>query len=187
MNVRLCVVGLGILAVTGFVGCGGDDENDAGKGAAACQTSADCPAEHVCLVAYGQTACQPICTGSADACGASASCGSVGVLSVDVCQPPASEGSETPDAEEQPRIPCATDAECQAAQPGAICATYEGQRDCTMPCSVESDCDLPALGGMAIDFLTCIQDQGSSSRLACLPDARCFNNPLVCVTMPNGF
>jgi len=172
----------------GLSGCGSDDNSsDESSAATGCQTSADCPTEHVCLAAYGQSACQPICTGSADACGANASCGSVGVMSVNVCQPPAEDSGEAPQPEEQPRIPCGSDAECVAANAGAICATYSGQRDCTLPCSVESDCDMPVLGGMSIDFLTCIADAGQTSRKACLPDARCFANPMVCVTIPGGF
>ena len=113
----------------------------------------------------------------------------VGSTSVSICEEPKEETSSggeqsAPEPEEEPRIPCKTDAECDALQSGLICAQFQGQRDCTIPCSQESDRDTPAVGGMSIDFMTCIADEGDSSRNACLPDVACFNNPMDCVTMP---
>ena len=179
-----------LVATFAFSGCGSEDD-PAGAGASehqtaawangACESSADCPAVHACLVVGNQGGCTPICNGSSNQCGAQASCGGVGATSIDVCQPVA-DPNDPPDAEEQPRLPCKSDAECGNLQSGLICAEYMGARDCTLPCSIESDCDIPAMGGISMDFMTCAADEGNSSRNACLPDARCFNNPMVCVT-----
>ncbi len=170
---------------------GGDTNDPSDKSdptTVACNSSSDCQKDYVCLFVGQGSGCAPICSGSSDECGTNASCGGVGVLDVDVCQKkPDTSNDQTPPApEEQPRIPCKSDAECNALQSGAICAEFQGARDCTLPCSVESDCDVPSLGGVTMDFMTCIPDEGLSTRKACLPDASCFSNPLACVTFDGG-
>ena len=52
---------------------------------------------------------------------------------------------------------------------------------CTLPCAREDDCDLPATGGVAIDFLTCGEDEADRSRTACIIDEACLQNPLSCI------
>lgn len=66
--------------------------------------------------------------------------------------------TDPPEPEEEPRIPCMTDAECDALTAGAICVEWKGARDCTIPCTMETVCDLPAAGGIVFDFLTCLED-----------------------------
>ena len=186
------------LAALLFTACGSDGSSDGGGAAPAqaCSGQSDCPENYVCLTVAGESYCQPNCTGSADACGARATCGSVGALSIDVCQPEDDDsdnsggggmasGENAPKPDEQPKLPCATDADCEQFEAGAICAEFEGQRDCTIPCEQESDCDMPSIGGFSVDFLTCLPDEGDNSRSACVPDAACFSDPLSCVTLPS--
>ena len=181
------------------VGCGGsDDESDGNGGAApaqACSGQSDCPEEHACVTIAGESFCQPTCNISADVCGSNASCGGVGVMSINVCTPaeeaPAASEEETteeaaPAPEEQPSLPCGSDADCAEFDANAICAQFEGVKDCTIPCAEEADCDMPAIGGFSVDFLTCLPDEADSSRSACLPDAACFADPMSCVTLPSA-
>ena len=173
-----------------WVGCAGEAGGDRGRGedeGGACASNADCPEDTVCL-AYGSEpgGCAPTCSASADACGAEATCGGVGLLSVDVCQEPADEEAP-PDEEERPRIPCATDADCGEYGDLAVCAEWKGLRDCTIRCDAERDCDPPALGGVSFDFLACSEDEGDASRTVCLPDEDCYADPMSCVSGVPGF
>lgn len=191
MRIEWTAKSMMVVGIVAMVACGeaeGEQSNDddSTNTSVSCQSSSDCGEGYVCLIVGNDGGCAAVCTGDTNACGAQASCGGVGVLDVDVCQEPQPESTngtaEAPAPEEQPRIPCKSDAECSAVQPGAICALFQGQRDCTIPCTAEAQCDMPSLDGFAIDFMTCIADEGSSTRKACLPDARCFTNPLACVT-----
>ncbi len=92
--------------------------------------------------------------------------------------PPPGGVEETPS--EPPRLPCRNDAECAS---GEVCGTYGGEKQCTIPCSVETDCDLPPLGGVRFDFMACLADENTAiSRTICAPDAACFQNPLACTS-----
>ena len=116
----------------------------------------------------------------ADECGGSAQCGGVGAVDVNICQEPEAEPDpeSPPTPEEEPRIPCREDAECSALHPDAICAEWNGQRDCTIPCMSEDVCDPPAVAGITVDFMNCQDDERSDKeRTACLPREECFNNP----------
>lgn len=87
--------------------------------------------------------------------------------------------SEDP-PEEAPRRPCRADGECEA---GEICATWDGERSCTLPCGEESDCTPPPAGGFTFDYLTCGPDEtAGQDRDACVPDPACFEDPLACTT-----
>ena len=132
--------------------------------------------------------CLATCTASANECGGSASCNGVGVTSVNICQESESDDEEgsTPEPEKSPKIPCVTDAECAALQPGLVCAEFQGAKDCTMPCSQESECDMPEMMGVKIDFLTCLDDEADTTRKACVPDVACFSDPMSCMTMPGS-
>ena len=188
---------LSLISITFLIaGCDSSDnkseENANGYGGPACVTQSDCGDNAACVTAAGLSVCQPICTGSVNECGASASCGSIGATSIDVCQPekeeaPAEEATEdnAPAPEEQPTLPCETDADCSKFDSGAICAQWEGTKDCTIPCAQESDCDIPSIGGFSVDFMTCLADEADPSRMACLPDAACFENPTSCITLPS--
>ncbi|MBH23287.1 MAG: hypothetical protein CMH57_02260 [Myxococcales bacterium] len=178
-----------LAALLPLYGCG-DDGGDGGGGSASsgegasCVTSADCGEGEACLAFGGQARCTITCSGSADACSGEASCGTVGV-SADVCQPPeAQPTAEDPPAseEEVPRLPCASDAECEQIAPGLICATWKSYSECTRPCMTENDCSIPSAGGVGVDFLTCQTDEGDASRMACVPDEVCFMDPTSCVS-----
>ena len=170
-------------AAAGCASDGGTSGSGSGTRAEGCATGGEaCGDGFVCLRSGDESACAATCTGSADACGASASCAGVGVASIDVCQEPAAaepEANEEP--AEPPRVTCSTDADCEALAPGSVCGEWMGERDCTIPCAGESQCDLPSIGGIDADFLTCAEDQGSPGRDVCLPDPRCASNPSACV------
>jgi len=171
-----------------MIGCGDDNGSSSGGPEAgmgpACSSMLDCADGTICVSAGGAGYCSLDCSVSASACSASAACEGVGSLTVSVCQPAPEEEEQSPTPEEEPRIPCATDAECQVLQANAICAQFEGIKDCTIPCAVESDCDTPSIGGMGVDFMTCIPDEAQTDRTACLPRKECFTDPMSCISMP---
>ena len=173
-----------LVAAGSLVACGGSSS------APSCTTLSDCAAGTVCVSGGAAgSVCLPDCSLSASECSASATCTGVGSTSVSICEEPEEEETSsgeqsTPDPEEEPRIPCKSDDECNALQAGLICAQFKGTKDCTIPCSQESDCDMPSVGGMTVDFMTCIADEANTSRTACLPDEACFTNPMDCITMP---
>lgn len=155
--------------------------------ASPCQTNADCGAGSVCLAIGNTSGCVVQCSATANECGGSASCAGVGAASINVCQP-APDPQKPPKPDEQPRLPCRSDAECAAVAPGTICVEFKGVRDCTIPCAQESNCDLPSVPGISIDFLTCAADGANPARRACVPDEKCFTNPTSCfsITTPGG-
>ena len=180
LNSRLFLP-LAFISIIALVGCGVDEDDSASK---SCESTSECGDGTVCVAkGSGAGTCTLTCSGSLDECSATASCGGVGTLSVSVCQEDPEKG-ETPAAQEQPRIPCKTDADCGGLHTGAICAEWQGERDCTIGCAVEEDCSIPEIGGMSVDFMTCIPDERpDQSRTACLPDQECFANPMLCVDM----
>lgn len=185
---------LALCLLASLTACGGSDsDGDSGENdnsaAMDCNVSSDCDDGFVCLEIAGSRGCAPTCEGQADECGASGSCGGVGVTTVDVCQEkeatePTAENP--PEPEEQPRLPCETDADCSDIQAGLICVEFQGQKDCTIPCGVESDCDLPSAQGIEIDLLACEADEADASRTGCVPDLACFDNPASCITVPGA-
>ncbi|MBT3221451.1 MAG: hypothetical protein HN348_20400 [Proteobacteria bacterium] len=158
-----------------IMACQTENPADSDADGGACATLDDCDADLVCLAGVGTGVCVPVCSAQANECSGSAQCAGVGSLEVDVCQEPVD------DAKDAPHIPCTTDEECDSLQSGTICAEFQGQRDCTISCDKESACDMPTIGGVGMDFLTCIPDEGDTSRDACLPDEACFDNPLDCI------
>ncbi|MEZ4430196.1 MAG: hypothetical protein R3A51_21150 [Nannocystaceae bacterium] len=159
------------------------DHGDGGDGADGdgCMFSSDCADALVCItVGDLGGVCTPQCSASADECGATASCSGVGALSVNVCQDDPDPQSP-PKPEEQPKLPCMTDADCSELASGAICVEWKGERDCTIPCAAESDCDLPSAGGISVDFLACTADEADDARMGCVPDEACFADVLSCI------
>jgi hypothetical protein len=182
------IVGLCLVSVLAL-GCEAADD---AASAAPCSGQSDCPDGSACVSMMGMMTCQLDCTASLTACGAESSCAGVGSLSVNVCQPAKEEPAEgeTPseqDAEEQPSLPCAVDADCAKFQANAICVQFEGAKDCTIPCSVEEDCTSPDMMGFQVDFMTCLPDEADDTRTACVPDVACFADVMSCVTLPEGF
>ena len=165
----------------GDTGSGSETAGESDTSDGACVSTEDCSAGNVC-VAYGPAggACTPQCSATVDECGGEASCAGVGATSINVCQEPQAE----PKPEEEPRIPCTSDAECEALESGLICVEFKGESDCTLPCSQESECDVPSVGGITSDFLTCLDDEGDPSRKGCVPDEACFMDPLSCTDLP---
>lgn len=85
-------------------------------------------------------------------------------------------GEDPAPPEEPPTLPCKTDKDCDMGQ---VCASYGGERACSLPCSQESDCTPPSVGGITMDLLTCAKDD--DQRDVCLPDPACFPNPTTCI------
>lgn len=80
---------------------------------------------------------------------------------------------------EPPRIPCKGDDSCGT---GLVCATFEGERDCTLACTDEAQCSTE-LQGITFDMHNCEADQTpGTSRDVCLPDPACFTNPVNCIS-----
>lgn len=173
------------LLIATLAACGGEEDPAAGRGKS-CETLSDCSGGSVCLRSGGVSACALECSLEADACSVNAQCAGVGSIDVQVCQP-APENPEQPTPEEQPKIPCQSDAECQSLHPDAVCAEFQGVRDCTIRCEQEEDCDLLGFtAGVRVDFATCIADEGDASRTVCLPDVRCFQDVTACVSIDAG-
>ncbi|MDP7040030.1 MAG: hypothetical protein QGI45_12780 [Myxococcota bacterium] len=194
------ILGLFVTSLAGL-GCSGE-ENPNDINSTPCSGQSDCADGTACVRSGTISACQIECTADINACGSSGTCSGVGSMSVNVCQPEpesddgssssssssSSGGGNTaqPDPEEQPALPCSSDAECAKLEAGSICALFKGSRDCTVPCTQESQCDMPAMMGYSVDFFTCIADEGDSSRDACLPDEACFSNPMSCMSVSFG-
>lgn len=103
------------------------------------------------------------------------------LVGLDFCRlgdPPAQ--GELPPNEEPPRRPCAEDGDCDA---GEVCATWMGERDCTIACVEESECTPPPLGGLTFDVATCAADETpGQTRDVCVPDADCYPNVQTCIS-----
>ncbi len=166
--------------VIGLLGCSSSSSSSS-SGGASCVTSPDCTSG-VCVTVGSASACTPTCSASANECGGEASCQGVGSVGINVCAPPPASAA-APKPEEQPKLPCKSDAECNTLQAGSICATWRGERDCTITCASDDACRLPAVGGVSIDFMKCQTDEGNSARQACLPRAECFTNPSSCISI----
>jgi hypothetical protein len=179
-------------------GCGGDDGGpngpDAGGGTGTgttggpgspCATAADCGENTICVsFGVGPGACTIECTANGDECSASGGCEGVGTLSVSVCNDEPSDPNAPPNPQAAPMLKCETDADCEELQAGTICAQWKGSKECTIPCSAETDCDTPSFEGVSVDFLACLEDEADSSRMACVPDEACFANPIDCIDFP---
>ena len=173
--------------LVGVLGCSSSTSSSS-SGGASCVTSSDC-AGTVCVTVGSASACTPKCSVTASECGGEATCQGVGTVGVNVCAPPPASAA-APKPEEQPKLPCKTDAECSNLHPGAICATWRGERDCTNVCASDDACQPPAIGGVLINFMKCQTDEGNMTRKACLPRAECVTNPSACITapgLPDGF
>jgi hypothetical protein len=173
------LIALSLLAP--LAACGSSD-----GASVSCETATDCEGASVCVSRGDSRRCEITCSVGANECGGSAGCSGVGVLDVNVCSEPPPEG-EAPAAEEQSRIACITDADCDALDAGTICVEWMGERDCTRPCTQESQCTTPSVGGITTDFLTCGDDEANSARKGCIPDERCLTNPASCVSFPSPF
>jgi hypothetical protein len=188
----LHTIALWTLSTLALYACGGPANsrqigaNPAAGNGAACQSQSDCPTGQACLTLNGVSACALSCTASASACSGSATCSGVGSINASFCAPPPAMTTDagTPArVEDQPRAPCRADGECAALHAGAVCGAALGVRDCTIACTARAQCNPPALGGIATDFMDCVTDESNPVRKICAPDPRCFQgNPTACVT-----
>ncbi|MFT3768095.1 MAG: hypothetical protein QM820_21810 [Minicystis sp.] len=181
-SLKVVLLSIGLVALSGCSAKGGT-----GSGTS-CQLSADCGAGEVCVTLGSESACTLNCSVSADACGGSGSCEGVGAVGVSVCQEskPAPSTDNPPDPKEQPKLACKTDKDCSAIKAGMVCGEWEGERDCTIPCTEDAQCNPPPIDGIGTKFASCQKDQGDASRTVCLPRKECFTNPTSCVTFPGG-
>lgn len=100
------------------------------------------------------------------------------LVGLEFCRVGADEPPPTPEPpSEPPRLPCNEDDDCEG---GLVCATFGGERDCTIPCAAESDCTPPTVAGVTIDVLTCGDDEGAD-RTVCVPDLACYPNVASCI------
>lgn len=184
-----------LLASMALAACGPASSRPVGSSpssgnGAACQSQSDCPNGQACLSVGGVSACTISCSASGSECTGMASCGAVGSVSASFCRPAtmSSSGADAsaPSAEEQPKAPCRSDAECVALQEGSVCGAFRGDRGCTIVCSQRSQCNPPAVGGLATNFMDCVTDESNPARRICAPDPACFqpSNPYACVTFP---
>lgn len=171
--------------------CGGADGDggtakggtDTGSTGLTCASQSDCGDDSACLRVGDESTCHFTCWGSVDACGARGQCGGVASVEIDICQPKKAESApEEATPEEEVFLPCANDAECAALDPGAVCGTWMGGRDCTVPCSRDSECNPPAIQGISVNFYGCLADEGDSSRTVCLSRLECFDDPTSCIS-----
>ncbi len=169
-------------SVTAGCGAGAKEGKD-------CEYALDCNDGLVC-VAYGESAgtCNLDCSASADECGAEASCSGVGTVGIDVCQDSDKVVTEDNPAEGEddiPYIPCLDDAECRELGGGSrmVCGEWMGMRQCTLSCESEEQCSVVP----GIDFFTCLEDEGKTSRDICAPDMSCFTDPMACMDLGTEF
>ncbi len=165
-------------------GCSSDSEGEAG---APCETSSDCGSD-VCVSTSNVASCAPKCALDGNECSGGLTCQGLGSFSVNVCaaKPKEASPSDPPTPEEQPRVPCKTDADCKPLDARAICAQWHGARDCTIACTSNDMCAEGPVGGVTVDFESCQTDEGNQARMACLPRAECEDRPLDCVTFSGG-
>lgn len=130
-------------------------------------------------------ACAPKCSVSGNECSGGTTCQGLGSFGVNVCaaDPGAKSESNPPKPSEQPRVACKTDADCAPVDPRAICAQWQGRRDCTIDCTAQDVCTEGTVGGVTADLESCQTDEGNPARKACLPRAECEDKPLDCVSI----
>lgn len=162
----------------GAGGAGGGNPGAKATGEGPCEAAEECAGD-VCVALIDGDNPPIYCTERCDdgACPDGFYCdgNTFALAGLDFCRFGATEPEEPPPPPpEPPRLPCRQDADCDD---GLVCATFQGERDCTLPCSVEADCDLPEIGGVSIDLLTCGDDEGED-RTVCLPDTDCYPDPI---------
>lgn len=156
--------------------------NGGGTGSnAACEVTTDCTGNEVCVRVGSDAACTTNCTANVDACGADASCAGVGSVGVSVCQEKKPEGAD-PDPKTEPFLPCATDADCTKVAAGTICAQSNGSKDCSIPCTQDSQCNPAPVNGVSTAFFACKPDESNMARTVCLPRQECFDDPTSCLS-----
>jgi len=147
-----------------------------GKGP--CKEAAQCR-QNVCVEINGDSYCSKSC----GRCPAGMYCDDqlFQMLGLKVCVKGRAKAPVKP--ETPPRLPCKQDRECSGA---LVCAQKMGQRDCTLECKTDADCEMPEMLGVKFDFLECALDEGKRGRKACLPKDACLKNPMSCMKVNAG-
>jgi len=142
-----------------------------GKGP--CKEAAQCK-KNVCVEINGDSYCSKSC----GQCPAGMYCDDqlFSMLGLKVCVKGRAKSPVKPEA--PPRLPCKIDKECSGA---LVCAQKMGQRDCTLECTSDADCEMPEMLGVKFDFMECALDEGRRGRKACLPKDACLKNPMSCM------
>ena len=180
-----------VLTLTAACGGGdadgdGDDNNDDGgallpTGEGPCEEPSECQGDACIAILDGDNPpiyCTEPCSAGSCPDGFFCDADTFALTGFAFCRFGETQPEEPPP--EAPRRPCRTDAQCEA---GEVCATWEGERGCTLACDVESDCTPPPAGGFTFDYLTCAADEtAGQSRDVCVPDPGCFEDPLSCTT-----
>jgi len=148
-----------------------------------CNAASEC-ANDVCVALidgnHPPAYCSESCTSGSCPSGFYCDQSTFGLVGLSFCRYGATEPATPEPPAEPPRLPCRTDADCEG---NAVCATYEGQTDCTLPCNSEPECTPPSLGGVTLDLATCAPDQTpGEDRTVCLPDPACFPSAMSCIS-----
>lgn len=181
--------------------CGGDDSQnssaDGGRsggggggallqtGEGPCDDASECAGD-VCVALIDGNHPPVYCTQECGACPADFWCDSdtFALAGLSFCRFGDTPSTPPEPPPEPPRIPCRDDSSCDD---GLVCATFEGERDCTIPCSDESQCAVD-LAGVVVDMHNCEADPTpGQDRDVCLPDPACFTNPASCIGGFPGF
>lgn len=177
-----------VLLSAGLLYLGGCSSSGAkGIGEAGCDQPSEC-AGNLCVALVDGTNPSIYCS---QLCDASRTCPSgfycdaqtFGVTGISFCRFGATQPSQPEPPKEAPRLQCKVDKDCQS---GEVCATADGGRDCTIPCSKAADCEFTA-GGFTFTFATCAADKTAGvSRMVCLPNPACYQNPQSCIKSSGG-
>jgi hypothetical protein len=169
-------------------GCGGGLK---GTGDKDCGNGDECSGS-VCVALIDGNNPPNYCT---QTCSASAACPSgfycdnetFGIAGLSFCRFGGTKPEQPAPPSEAPRFICKADADCAvAAGDGQVCATFEGERECSIVCTQESQCTF-SFGGVTFSFLTCASDTTpGTSRKVCLPKKSCYTDPQSCITV-SGF
>jgi hypothetical protein len=161
------------------IGSGGGGKKGVGEGP--CASASEC-AEGLC-VSFQSDGIHHYCTRrcNGDVCPAGFFCDeyTYGHTGLAFCRRGSRPAQPLPPTA-PPRLPCAADGECLA---GLVCATSGGLRDCALPCVASKDCVIE-VGPFKFELFKCLPDQTAGlTRNVCLPDARCFLNPMSCLSV----
>lgn len=165
-------------STNGSTGNGGTQTGGLETGEGPCEAPSEC-ANDVCVAIIDgnnpPNYCTQQCTGGDCPSGFYCDSTTFQLAGLSFCRFGDTEPVEPEVAEEPPRLPCKSDADCDDH---LVCAEFMGERECTLPCTVEDDCTV-SFEGFTFDFHTCGQD-AAADRLACLPDLACYSNPQSC-------
>ncbi len=182
-----------VVGAVALFACAEDDENvdeggsgeGSGKpvGEGPCETASDCAGE-VCIALIDGDNPPVYCTQTCGDCPSGFYCDgdTFALAGLSFCRYGETLPMMMDPPEAPPRLPCKSDDDCDGA---LVCATWMGERGCTLPCTGEDDCTFGA-GGITFDLATCTADE-SAARMVCVPDTSCYPNVQSCIGgLPGG-